>query len=790
VEFNSEIEVQLEVFNADDQLVHIQIINAPLVIPTGESVELVFQETYTPTAEGELSFIFEILTEDDNSANNIHEYIVQIYDRVTEGGPDEFGYRFVDSNDPFGPVYDWIDISETGESTIMYNVPTWSGDDNFSEPIPLGFSFPFYGEQYSSAYVDTNGEILLAENTWYNPYPDPGWDSDGNIFNYMYPIPGYTQMPALIAVYWDDLHADEGISDVYFETFGAAPDRYTIFQWDNVRFHAGSGGDSLLKFQVILHENGEIKMQYHTVATGQTGASIPHDNGLSATIAIQNEAANAGLVYLREIVQGTSYIGIEPEGNILHDELAILFYSGEDTQPPIISHKPVGNTFAQSIELKASMIDMSVPLDAKVIYDIGSGWQEQTADTNDGSQYYFNLSDLPLGSMVRYYFSAEDTEGNMAVLPEDAPAEYYSFRILPSADANILIAYSGNQDWNRVELPVYLSALDELEINYDIYDWEEYPQYSFPEQYKGILAYANTGTVSDKMYYFAQELIDYLELGTEEEPKNLWFSSDGLASSQHAHPNSSVIRRLMSGYFRTSYVATGFGGGTNGLGGPNNINYEHGTILALPGTQVGTAGVEYPVYANSPDCIFPSDAAGDPYYDEVPYPEIGANYVYAFEGGPFDGQAYLYHGVAATTVDTPSYRTMYFSFDFSQLTSAIDRLEWMDDLFGWWNIYAVSSDDQTAPVVQSGLQSIYPNPFNPTTNIRYHLNEPEDVSLSIYNLRGQKVVDLVSESKAAGSHSIVWDGRDNSGRSVASGIYYLRLNTKTVNQTKKLTMIK
>ena len=193
--------------------------------------------------------------------------------------------------------------------------------------------------------------------------------------------------------------------------------------------------------------------------------------------------------------------------------------------------------------------------------------------------------------------------------------------------------------------------------------------------FRSVLTYANTGSVNDKMKYFAGVLTDYLDLGTVQSPKNLWFSSDGLASSQHGQNNASPVRRLMSGYFRTHYIATGFGGGTNGLGGPDNFSYEHGTIKALPGTPVGTSGLEYPVYANSPDCIFPDDAAGSPYYDEVPYPEIGANYVYAFEDGPINGQAYLYHGVAATTVDTPSYRTMYFSFDFSQLTNSAHQQE-------------------------------------------------------------------------------------------------------------------
>ncbi len=788
--FNSDIEISLQVFDEANALVHSDQLISTVDLPSGGTAPLSFGSSFSPATQEDMRFVFEITTEDDNPANNTLETTSTILLRITSGGPDDFGYRFFDSNDPLGPEYDWIDISQTGESTIMYNVPSWGGDDNFSEPIPLGFDFPFYGSSYSTAHVDINGEILLAQNSWYNEYPSNGWASDGNMFNYMHPIPGYSQMPALIAVYWDDLCADQGTGDILFESFGTAPERYTIIQWDELRFYAGTGGDSLLKFQVILHENGDIKMQYHTVATGQSGSSVPHDHGKSSTIAIQNEATNAGLTYLREIVQGSSYLGVEPPGNILHDELAILFYSGEDTQPPIITHDEIGNTFDTFVDLEAEIYDMSTPIDASLFYDIGSGWQESSPSSVDEASYHFTLDNLPLGGTVNYYFRAEDSEGNLSLLPENAPVEYYSFRILPTADAQVLLAFSGNQDYNRVELTAYQEALDLLGIDYDIWDWQEHEIYAIPAQYQGVLAYANTGSANDQMQFFASTLCDYLDLGTDADPKYLWFSSDGLAFNQHAHPNSSNIRRLMSGYFRTSYVPTGFGGGTNGLGGPDNFSYEHGTILALPGTPVGTEGVEYAVYANSPDCIFPNDAAGSPYYDDVPYPEIPANYIYAFEDGPINGQAYLYHGVAATTVETPSYSTMYFSFDFSQLTQEIDRLAWMQDLMDWWQIEEVSNDDSIAPTAQSRLEKIYPNPFNPSTTIRYSLKAQDKVDLVIYNLKGQKVKSLVSEVKSAGSHNIIWNGTDDNGRPVSSGIYYLRMNTSDSTQTRKLTMIK
>jgi photosystem II stability/assembly factor-like uncharacterized protein len=85
------------------------------------------------------------------------------------------------------------------------------------------------------------------------------------------------------------------------------------------------------------------------------------------------------------------------------------------------------------------------------------------------------------------------------------------------------------------------------------------------------------------------------------------------------------------------------------------------------------------------------------------------------------------------------------------------------------------------------LHQNYPNPFNPKTIIKYDLIITSDVDLSIFNLRGQKVATLVSERQAAGIHASEWD---ISGRpSMASGIYYYRLQTGEFTETKKMILV-
>ncbi|NNE07679.1 MAG: T9SS type A sorting domain-containing protein, partial [Gemmatimonadetes bacterium] len=84
----------------------------------------------------------------------------------------------------------------------------------------------------------------------------------------------------------------------------------------------------------------------------------------------------------------------------------------------------------------------------------------------------------------------------------------------------------------------------------------------------------------------------------------------------------------------------------------------------------------------------------------------------------------------------------------------------------------------------------HPNPFNPTTEIRYALTGPGLVTLDIFNVQGRRVRGLVKEEQIAGEHRIVWDGRDDAGRNLPSGSYFARLRAGELTRTVKLTLIR
>jgi len=88
------------------------------------------------------------------------------------------------------------------------------------------------------------------------------------------------------------------------------------------------------------------------------------------------------------------------------------------------------------------------------------------------------------------------------------------------------------------------------------------------------------------------------------------------------------------------------------------------------------------------------------------------------------------------------------------------------------------------------LEQNYPNPFNPSTTISYQLPAAKNVSLVIYDLTGRQVRELLNENKEAGSYTVRWDGRNQAGQTVASGLYIYQIQAAQFTQTRKMLFLK
>ena len=102
---------------------------------------------------------------------------------------------------------------------------------------------------------------------------------------------------------------------------------------------------------------------------------------------------------------------------------------------------------------------------------------------------------------------------------------------------------------------------------------------------------------------------------------------------------------------------------------------------------------------------------------------------------------------------------------------------------------AIETEQTTTPSAFT-LTAAYPNPFNASTTISFTLNKPGKVNLAVYNLAGQKVKELATGNYSAGSHTAVWDSRDDNGNAVSSGVYLARMESGGVRNVVRMALVK
>jgi hypothetical protein len=199
------------------------------------------------------------------------------YTSKGQGGPDSYGYSWIDSEQDGGPNWEWVDISETGD------LVEGLGDDQVVGPFELPFAFPFYGEEKNHYWISSNGVISFIEQ--FIPYANC-------------PIPTNNNYIDFIAWFWDDLKIDTVISKVYIQNY----DEKTIVQFSRMVHYPGT--ESSITGQVIMMINGKIFFRYRQVSETFEATS--------ATVGLQSSDPSVGL----QVVYNAEYV---------HSELAVRF---------------------------------------------------------------------------------------------------------------------------------------------------------------------------------------------------------------------------------------------------------------------------------------------------------------------------------------------------------------------------------------------------------------------------------------------------------------------------------
>jgi len=221
------------------------------------------------------------------------------------GGPDAFGYRWIDSDEPGGPTFNWLDISATGTSVVLSD----DGEIN----IPLPFAFDYYGTPHTSLRLSSNGAIFFA--------------ASGDMPFTNVTIPNAATPNNIVAPFWDDLNPSDG-GNIYHRNMG---DGRFVISWVNIPRYAGDG---VMTFQLILTDSGAIYYQYLSMTGVVNSATIGFENGT-----------------------GTDGLQVVSDGAYVHNNLAIrisaLWVEASVTTPTI----PAGGTDTFDLVFDGSGLD-------------------------------------------------------------------------------------------------------------------------------------------------------------------------------------------------------------------------------------------------------------------------------------------------------------------------------------------------------------------------------------------------------------------------------------------------
>ncbi len=237
---------------------------------------------------------------------------------ASSGGPDTFGYTY---NTSAGVSA----ISHTGAATTIGA----RGDDTLYGSFNIGFTFNFYGTDYTTFYVCNNGFVtFVGGNCGYNETDMPIGAAPNNF----------------IAAFWDDLYTSGTIK---YELFGSAPNRYMVVSFEGIN-HISYQASSA-NFQVILYEgSNNIRLQY----TDSTMGNASVDYGLSATVGIENSTGSYALKF--------SY-----RTSSLSDGLAIDFAAPTPTLTIVQSaYRLFGNSNSTDVSTALASADTSATLGA------------------------------------------------------------------------------------------------------------------------------------------------------------------------------------------------------------------------------------------------------------------------------------------------------------------------------------------------------------------------------------------------------------------------------------------
>jgi len=685
------------------------------------------------------------------------------------GGPDAFGYSWIDSDEPGGPTFDWFDITSSGTEVAL-------GDDD-SEEVALPFDFPFYGVAHDAVTISSNGYLTFGP---------VGVDYSND------PVPHPSGPDDLIAAFWTDLDPSAGGTVHYL--YDAVDDRFVV-QYTGINDFWASGPKT---FQIALYPNGTILIQYLTIE-GYIGYS---------TVGIENADASIGL----EVVFNGTYV---------HGSLALLI---EDTAPFMTENPPGGVLPGLGTEIIDVCVDVSgLP---EGVYDY-----VLVVESNDIDEPEVTV---PITVTVAYPPSA-------VVAPESVSGageigEIYTDPLILRNDGGLDLVWMLGKDEltpkraregaaRTTETPAGGRAGVRGSGGPDAhgYVWTDSdepggPTYAWREiiQHGGFISLGDDDAVTvdlpfDFGFYGGTVFADSVTISSN---GYLTFDTEGADGENTPIPSGAGPNAIIAPFWDDL---------DPGSGGIVLQYYDAAdTSFIVEFIQVPRAGgggtytfqviLQKDWESLTGDIIFQyNDMQG-----ELGSATIGIENANATTGLEiaFD-TTYVHNGLAvaieelygwvdadpragvvaagdSTAVDviTDCRRAPEGTYEFNLMLYSNDPLDPAMSIPYYFAVLATEIADETLPT-EFALKGNFPNPFNPATVIRYDLPVAAEVGLRIYDVSGRLVRVLLDDTvQEPGRRSVAWDGRDNGGKHVASGVYFYELEANGEERRRKMILLK
>jgi len=417
------------------------------------------------------------------------------------------------------------------------------------------------------------------------------------------------------------------------------------------------------------------------------------------------------------------------------------------TNPPEISgvrRSPGVPSSTDQVNVSAAIVDNGSVASATLNYSVDwVAFQQVAMTVTNGDTFQATIPVQANNSYVRYFIQAEDDEGDRSQIPGDTATYVYSYIIRDSGLSIKDVQYTWGYSVDNSPFMGYVATLEGVVMT-DTSDWvNNYYIQSKDSAWYGMWVY---------------------------DPAHKAIKGDWISITGTVQENYNVTRMANI----TSFAVL-----TNGYGAFDPIQVTTGEITTGGANAEAYESVLIKVVNLTVTNPFP-DAPGN--YGEFTVDDGSGGVRVDDAFSAFDGNLDTTFHMGDTIEELIGEH--YFSYSNYKILprNNSDIVNHVVDIKG-------SGNEMNIPD-KFTLSQNYPNPFNPTTTIKFSVPQTSTLRLAVYNLLGQQVKVLLDGVVQAGSQQVMWDGRNQAGNFMGSGIYFYRLEGSSVNVTKKMILMK